>query len=223
MELYEAMRTTFACRDFTDDHLPDEVIHEMIENARFSPSGGQPPGQPGHRRARHGDARAAGRAHGARGQALPRADRRGREPLERLGADQAHARADRGDAGAGHADRAPGQVLGGARGLRRPQGGRRDRPVSRPRGRDRRGLDLPLRLEPAAGGAAERLRQAPSPRSPSPTSPRSRNCSTSRRIMRSAPSCPSGARSSSLTKLKRRPVEEIATRERFDGEAFTQG
>ena len=40
MELYEAMRTTFACRDFTDDHLPDEVIYEMIENARFSPSGG---------------------------------------------------------------------------------------------------------------------------------------------------------------------------------------
>ena len=23
-----------------DDNLPDEVIHEMIENARFSPSGG---------------------------------------------------------------------------------------------------------------------------------------------------------------------------------------
>ena len=40
MELYEAMRTTFACRDFTDDPLPDEVIYEMIENARFSPSGG---------------------------------------------------------------------------------------------------------------------------------------------------------------------------------------
>ena len=39
MKLYEAMRTTFACRDFTDDHMPDEVIYEMIENARFSPSG----------------------------------------------------------------------------------------------------------------------------------------------------------------------------------------
>ena len=25
-----------------------------------------------------------------------------------------------------------------------------------------------------------------------------------------------------LTKLRRRPVEEIATRERFDGEVFTQ-
>ena len=40
MELYDAMRTTFAARDFTDDHLPDEVLHEMIENARFAPSGG---------------------------------------------------------------------------------------------------------------------------------------------------------------------------------------
>lgn len=40
MELYEAMRTTFACRDYTDDHVPDAVLYEMIENARFSPSGG---------------------------------------------------------------------------------------------------------------------------------------------------------------------------------------
>ena len=39
MELYEAMRTTFACRDFTDDPLPDEVIYEMIENARFRRAG----------------------------------------------------------------------------------------------------------------------------------------------------------------------------------------
>ena len=29
------MRTTFACRDFTDDHLPDEVIYEMIEKRPF--------------------------------------------------------------------------------------------------------------------------------------------------------------------------------------------
>ena len=40
MELYDVMRTTFACRAFTDEDVPDAAIHEMIENARFAPSGG---------------------------------------------------------------------------------------------------------------------------------------------------------------------------------------
>lgn len=40
MELYDAMRTTFACRDFTDDDLPDDVLYRILDNARFAPSGG---------------------------------------------------------------------------------------------------------------------------------------------------------------------------------------
>jgi nitroreductase len=40
MELYEVMRTTAAIRDFTDDPLPDEVLHTILDNARFAPSGG---------------------------------------------------------------------------------------------------------------------------------------------------------------------------------------
>lgn len=40
MDLYEVMRTTFAAREYTDDPLPDEVLYELIENARFAPSGG---------------------------------------------------------------------------------------------------------------------------------------------------------------------------------------
>ena len=40
MEFYDVMRTTFACRDFTDDDLPDEVLYRIFENARFAPSGG---------------------------------------------------------------------------------------------------------------------------------------------------------------------------------------
>ncbi len=40
MELYDVMRTTFAARDYTGDPLPDEVLHEILENARFAPSGG---------------------------------------------------------------------------------------------------------------------------------------------------------------------------------------
>lgn len=40
MELFDVMRTTFACRTFTDDDVPDSALYEMFENARFAPSGG---------------------------------------------------------------------------------------------------------------------------------------------------------------------------------------
>lgn len=40
MELYDVMRTTFAARQFTDDPVPDDIIHRILENARFAPSGG---------------------------------------------------------------------------------------------------------------------------------------------------------------------------------------
>ena len=40
MELTEAMRTTFACREFTDEPVSDEVLHRILDEARFAPSGG---------------------------------------------------------------------------------------------------------------------------------------------------------------------------------------
>lgn len=40
MELYDVMRTTAAVREFTDDPLPDDVLHTILDNARFAPSGG---------------------------------------------------------------------------------------------------------------------------------------------------------------------------------------
>jgi nitroreductase len=40
MELYDVMRTTFACRDFTDEPLPDATLFRMLDRARFAPSGG---------------------------------------------------------------------------------------------------------------------------------------------------------------------------------------
>jgi nitroreductase len=40
MALYDVMRTTAAVRDFTDDPLPDDVLHRILDNARFAPSGG---------------------------------------------------------------------------------------------------------------------------------------------------------------------------------------
>lgn len=40
MELNEVMRTTFAARRFTGEPLSDGVLHEILEHARFAPSGG---------------------------------------------------------------------------------------------------------------------------------------------------------------------------------------
>jgi nitroreductase len=40
MELYNVMRTTPAVREFTDDPLPDDVLARILDNARFAPSGG---------------------------------------------------------------------------------------------------------------------------------------------------------------------------------------
>lgn len=40
MELYEAMRTTPATRVFVDEPVGDEVLHRILDHARFAPSGG---------------------------------------------------------------------------------------------------------------------------------------------------------------------------------------
>jgi nitroreductase len=40
MDLYDAMRTTGAVREFTGDPLPDNVLERILDNARFAPTGG---------------------------------------------------------------------------------------------------------------------------------------------------------------------------------------
>ena len=40
MDLEEAMRTTFSAREFTADPLPDATLAEILDRARFAPSGG---------------------------------------------------------------------------------------------------------------------------------------------------------------------------------------
>jgi nitroreductase len=40
VELSDALRTTGAVRDFTDDPVPDEVVARVLDTARFAPSGG---------------------------------------------------------------------------------------------------------------------------------------------------------------------------------------
>lgn len=45
MELYDVMRTTFACRSWTDDPVSDDTLHRVLDNARFAPNGGNRQGQ----------------------------------------------------------------------------------------------------------------------------------------------------------------------------------
>jgi len=40
MELQEALRSTAAVRDFTDQPVPDDVLWRILDTARFAPSGG---------------------------------------------------------------------------------------------------------------------------------------------------------------------------------------
>ncbi len=40
MELSQALRSTGAVRDFTDDPVPDDVLYGVLETARFAPNGG---------------------------------------------------------------------------------------------------------------------------------------------------------------------------------------
>jgi nitroreductase len=40
MELYEVMHTTFAARQFTAEPVPDAIIARILDHARFAPSGG---------------------------------------------------------------------------------------------------------------------------------------------------------------------------------------
>ena len=40
MELSEVMRTTFSCRQWTDEPVDDATIYRILDNARFAPNGG---------------------------------------------------------------------------------------------------------------------------------------------------------------------------------------
>ncbi|MEE2874959.1 MAG: nitroreductase family protein [Chloroflexota bacterium] len=40
MDISEVMRTAFAAREFTNDEISDETIYRILEHARFAPSGG---------------------------------------------------------------------------------------------------------------------------------------------------------------------------------------
>jgi nitroreductase len=40
MELSQALRSTGAVRDFTDEPVPDDVVYHLLDTARFAPNGG---------------------------------------------------------------------------------------------------------------------------------------------------------------------------------------
>ena len=44
MDLDQALRTTGAVRDFSERPVPDEVVHQILNTARFAPSGGNQQG-----------------------------------------------------------------------------------------------------------------------------------------------------------------------------------
>ena len=46
MDLYEAMRTSAAIRSYTDEPVAPEVLHRILDHARFAPTGGN---RQGHR------------------------------------------------------------------------------------------------------------------------------------------------------------------------------
>ena len=60
-------------RDFTDDPLPDDALHTILDNARFAPSGGNRQGTQVVVVRDSDDARTARRDHRARRAAVPRA------------------------------------------------------------------------------------------------------------------------------------------------------
>ncbi len=40
IDFYEVLRTTFAAREYTGEELPDAVLYKILDNARFASSGG---------------------------------------------------------------------------------------------------------------------------------------------------------------------------------------
>jgi nitroreductase len=40
MDLLDTLRTTFSCREFTDEPVPDAALFRILDAARFAPSGG---------------------------------------------------------------------------------------------------------------------------------------------------------------------------------------
>ena len=62
MDLYDAMRTTFSAREFTEEPLPDAVLVHHPRPRPLRPQRRQPPGLARHRRAGTRHARRPGRA-----------------------------------------------------------------------------------------------------------------------------------------------------------------
>ena len=164
--LVEALRTTGACRDFTDEPVADDVLARVLDTARFAPSGGNKQGwrvvvvqDPAVRRALR-DQLPPGLVR------LPRHDDGGRAAV---GAHERPVRRGRGDGRGGRGGRvrgggrrrvrgAPRRGAGAARPLRRPVGARRRRPRPRALLVRRRRLGVPVRLEPPARGPGRRAR-----------------------------------------------------------------
>ena len=218
MELYDVMRTTAAVREFTDDPLPDEVLERILDNARFAPSGGNRQGT--HvvvvRDPQTRDRLAELAVPGARRYIAQLRNGEGPwNPLQPCGVDAETIAAVEVPRRVTAARRAS-----GAGGLRRP--GRRCgiRPRPRPDRPHRRRVGVPVRLEHSAGRAQRGLRRRPHHDGG--------GRGTAVKELLGIPDdyaiaalLPLGKPVRQVTKLKRKPVAEFASRERFDGEPFS--
>ena len=195
MDLYDVMRTTPAVREFTDDPLPDETLHRILDHARFAPSGGN---RQGTRVIVVRDQATRARLAELNEPAVRRyvAQNEGRaEPVEPARAAGRDRGGDRGDRGAGGVHEAR-PDRGGRPGLRgRPRPGRRDRPAPRPGRPGQRRLGLPAGLEHPARGPQRGLRRHHHHDGGRPGAGGARSCSGSRTSTPSRRSSRSASRS----------------------------
>ena len=219
MELYDVMRTTFAAREFTADPLPDEVAGEDPRPRALRAERRQPSGLARHRRPRPRHEARAGRPERLCRPALRRPGGERREPLEHDRPAARRCRHHRADAGSAAPDRVDRDRARGAGRVRRPEGRGLDRPGPRARRDHQRRVDLPLRVERSARGAPRGLRRhhhharhraEPEIKALLGIPPHIAVCAV----------MPLGRPVRTLSRLKRKPVAEFATRERWDGPAF---
>ena len=228
MELSQALRSTGAVRDFTDDPVPDDVLYRVLDTARFAPNGG-------NRQAWHvivvrdPATRVALRDLylPAWYEYLPQMEA-GLTPFAVVTDRDAEARGPRPGArvrrarrGRARLRRASPRGAGAAGAPRRPAQPRHPRPRPRPLHAGRRRLDLPVRVEPAP----RRTRRRPRGRDHHRRHPRGARAAALFAIPEPvvvagvlAFGYPAGKRA---TKLRRNPVESFATVDRYDGAPVT--
>ena len=220
MDLHEVMRTTFSCRNWTDEPVDDETVMRILDVARFAPNGGN----------RQGWHVIVVKDRDIRAELIPLIRPTTSVYVAQVQAGEApwntiHPTSIDVDAAvAGRPrlsrSRQTGRRAGAARHHRRSERGGQLRQGPRSHRRDQWRLDLSVRVERAPGGSGRgprwRVDHLPGgARGRRPTG-------TGRSVppWRSPRWCRSGIRFASSPSCDARAVEEFTTVDRFDGPAF---